>query len=50
MVGGFVVNMHGYSRATNDVDIWINDTKSNRLNLGKAMSVFGYDEISREEI
>lgn len=50
MVGGFAVNMHGYSRATEDVDIWIMDTKINRRNLGKALEIFGYGALSWEEI
>jgi len=35
MVGGFAVNMHGYLRATQDVDIWIKDEPTNRENLVK---------------
>ena len=45
MVGGFAVNMHGYSRVTGDVDIWLYDNKDNRLNFGEAMKVFGYCEM-----
>jgi hypothetical protein len=50
MVGGFAVNMHGYSRTTDDVDIWIKDEKINRQNLGKALGIFGYGELSWEEM
>ena len=50
MVGGFAVNLYGYSRATNDVDLWLNDTKGNRINLGKAFEEIGYGEISFENI
>ena len=50
MVGGFAVNMHGYTRATEDIDIWIKDDLENRRNLGNAMAVFGYEAISWEEI
>ena len=42
MVGGFAVNMHGYSRATNDIDVWLKDEINNRRNLGKALKQFGY--------
>ena len=45
MVGGFAVNMHGYLRATQDVDIWIKDDPANRVNLGKAMKIFGYEDL-----
>jgi hypothetical protein len=50
MVGGFAVNIHGYSRTTDDVDIWIKDEKINRQNLGKALNIFGYGELSWEEM
>ena len=50
MVGGFAVNMHGFTRTTNDVDIWLNDTIPNRLNFGKAMIKSGYDGANWEEI
>ena len=49
MVGGVAVNLHGYSRTTKDIDIWINDTKENRKNLGLAFAKFGYDEINLED-
>ncbi|MDB5198612.1 MAG: hypothetical protein JWO92_575 [Chitinophagaceae bacterium] len=50
MVGGFAVNMHGYTRATDDIDVWIEDSLINRRNLGKALEKFGYGAISWEEI
>ncbi len=50
MVGGFAVNMHGYTRATDDIDIWIEDSLQNRRNLGKALAIFGYAAIAWEEI
>jgi len=49
MVGGFAVNMHGFTRTTNDIDLWLKDTKSNRQNFGKAMAPLGYDGLSWEE-
>ena len=49
MVGGVAVNLHGYSRTTKDVDVWIKDTRENRKLLGLAFSQFGYDEIDLEE-
>ena len=50
MVGGFAVNLHGHTRATNDLDVWLKDTKSNRKNLGKAFAEIGYGDISFESI
>ncbi len=41
MIGGFATNLHGYSRATNDMDIWIEDTIPNRKNLRKALQEQG---------
>lgn len=49
MVGGVAVNLHGYSRTTKDIDVWIKDTIDNRKSLGLAFSQFGYDEIDLEE-
>lgn len=48
MVGGFAVAIHGYTRATEDIDTWIKDDIENLRNLGVAMKVFGYGELSRE--
>lgn len=45
MVGGVAVNLHGYSRTTNDIDVWIKDTGENRKSLVLAFAQFGYDEI-----
>lgn len=50
MIGGFAVNLHGFSRTTGDIDIWLMDTIENRKNLGKALIQFGYDEGAFEEI
>ncbi|PSL42634.1 nucleotidyltransferase DUF2204 [Chitinophaga niastensis] len=36
MVGGVATNLHGYQRATEDVDIWLKDTIENRRNLRNA--------------
>ena len=49
MVGGVAVNLHGFSRMTKDIDIWINDTKENRRKLGLAFAQFRYDELNLEE-
>lgn len=37
MIGGFAVNLHGFSRATDDIDVWVEDTPSNRENLASAL-------------
>ena len=41
LVGGYSVILHGYSRTTGDLDIWINKTKENYLQLKKAFGTFG---------
>lgn len=37
LVGGYAVILHGYSRTTGDMDIWVNKTK---LNYGKLVKAF----------
>ena len=41
LVGGYSVIVHGYSRTTGDMDIWVNPTKSNFLKLKISFSEFG---------
>ena len=36
MIGGYATNLHGYSRYTRDMDIWIQDTADNRQRLRQA--------------
>lgn len=33
MIGGFATNLHGFSRTTADIDLWIKDTSENRKSL-----------------
>jgi len=50
MVGGFAINLHGYTRTTKDIDIWIEDTLENRKRLRKALKEQGsgdYEPIER---
>lgn len=44
MVGGYAINFHGFERYTGDLDIWIEDTKSNRENLRNAFLDCGMGE------
>ena len=41
MIGGFATNLHGYSRATKDIDIWIEDNLDNRKRLRQALKEQG---------
>jgi len=38
MVGGVAINLHGYQRTTDDIDIWIEDTLENRKKLRKSFA------------
>jgi len=37
-IGGFAVNIYGYIRNTGDIDIYLEDTIENRINLRKALN------------
>lgn len=41
LVGGYAVNVHGYSRSTGDVDVWVQPTEKNYSNLVKACNRLG---------
>ena len=40
LVGGYSVILHGYSRTTGDLDIWVNKEKENYFKLVKAFEEF----------
>lgn len=44
IVGGWALGVHGYVRATGDMDIWISQSDLNIGNLLKALSDFGVPE------
>jgi hypothetical protein len=41
LVGGYSVILHGYSRTTGDMDIWVDKTRGNYNALKKAFELFG---------
>lgn len=41
LVGGFSVILHGYSRTTGDMDIWVERTKENYQKIKLAFEEFG---------
>jgi hypothetical protein len=41
LVGGYSVILHGYSRTTGDMDIWVERTQENYIKISKAFSDFG---------
>jgi len=49
MVGGFAAILHGISRITQDVDIWIKDTHENRVQLRKSLADIGLGDFESIE-
>ena len=43
LVGGYAVGLHGYPRATVDLDIWVSSTPPNAVRLVAALREFGFD-------
>ena len=41
LVGGYAVILRGYSRSTGDMDIWLNKSEPNFIQLQKAIAEFG---------
>jgi hypothetical protein len=35
MVGGVATNLNGYQRTTDDIDVWVKDSLTNRKNSGR---------------
>jgi hypothetical protein len=51
VVGGQAVNFHGYTRATLDLNVWINKSEKNLQNLQHAFVAMGYENSrSREAV
>lgn len=49
LVGGYAVIIHGYTRSTGDLDLWINQTTENYHNLKKVYQDFGAPIFSEED-
>lgn len=45
IIGGVATNLHGYQRTTEDIDIWIEDSKSNREILRKVFREYGMGDF-----
>jgi hypothetical protein len=43
LVGGYAVGVHGYPRATVDLDIWVRATPVNAARVLAAVEAFGFD-------
>ncbi len=44
-IGGFAVNIYGYGRNTGDIDIFIEDSIDNRINLRNAIKQIGLGDF-----
>jgi hypothetical protein len=42
LVGGYAVGLHGYPRATGDLDIWVRPSTENAEKLARVFVEFGY--------
>jgi hypothetical protein len=49
LVGGYAVIIHGYTRSTGDLDLWIDKTQENYKNLKKVYSDFGAPIFAENE-
>ena len=51
LVGGYAVVLRGYSRSTGDMDIWIEPTEENYINMQKSFQQFGLpvNAITKED-
>ena len=49
LVGGYAVGFHGYSRATVDLDVWVDRTPENAARVMAALDHFGLGAIDLEE-
>lgn len=45
LIGGIATNLHGYHRTTNDIDIWLKDSLSNRKKLREAFKNYGLGDF-----
>ena len=43
LVGAYAVGLHGYPRATVDLDVWVNPTPGNAPHVISALREFGFD-------
>jgi len=43
VVGGYAVALHGFSRYTGDIDVWVDATEENALRIVNALTDFGFE-------
>jgi hypothetical protein len=49
LVGGYAVILHGYTRSTGDLDLWIKKNSENYFRLKKVYEEFGAPIFSQED-
>jgi len=42
LIGGYSVNIYGYVRTTNDLDVWVNVDPANAVRIDRALRQFGF--------
>jgi hypothetical protein len=42
LIGGYAVNIYGYVRTTNDLDVWVNVFPDNAARIDRALREFGF--------
>jgi hypothetical protein len=42
LVGGYAVALHGFIRATNDLDVWVRTSPENAARVVRALNEFGF--------
>jgi len=45
IVGGYAIAFHGHPRYTKDLDVWLELSKDNALNIMKALKDFGFGDL-----
>jgi predicted nucleotidyltransferase len=43
LIGGYAVGRYGYTRATGDMDVWIERTTDNAVRMVAVLKAFGFD-------
>lgn len=49
LIGGYAVNLHGYKRTTNDMDVWIAISPANPGKIIRALDAYGFDVDEMDE-
>ncbi len=49
VVGGYAVVVHGYVRATGDIDIWIRPSLNNAMKVVQVLNEFGFGSLGLTE-